>query len=143
MKKTDHSRRKFLQQSALAAAAITIIPRHVLGGKGYTAPSDKLNIGFIGTGKLANGYWDNFAELPEVHILAASDVYQEKLTQFKRAIDQYYAESTGKSNYSECKIFEDYHELLALDGIDVVVRASPLDAGRSKPQDGTQLPGHG
>ena len=33
-----------------AAVAITIVPRHVLGGAGYTAPSDKLNIAAIGCG---------------------------------------------------------------------------------------------
>ena len=125
MKETDQSRRKFLRQSALAAAAMTIIPRHVLGGKGFVAPSDKINIGFIGTGKLAHGYWDNFAELPEVHILAACDVYKEKLTRFKIAIDQYYAETTVKSDYSDCKVFSDYHELLALDEIDGVIVATP------------------
>ena len=94
MKKTDHSRRKFLQQSALAAAAITIIPRHVLGGKGYIAPSDVLNIGFIGTGKLVHGYFKRFAQLPELHISAACDVYQEKLTKFKQVVDGYYADNT-------------------------------------------------
>jgi predicted dehydrogenase len=43
------SRRKFLQTSA-AAAAFTIVPRHVLGGPGYTPPSDKLNIACVGVG---------------------------------------------------------------------------------------------
>ena len=41
------SRRRFLG-SAAAAAAFTIVPRHVLGGPGYTAPSDKLNIACVG-----------------------------------------------------------------------------------------------
>ncbi|KPL12886.1 MAG: oxidoreductase [Bacteroides sp. SM23_62] len=125
MKKTDHSRRKFLQQSAMAAAAITIIPRHVLGGRGYIAPSDLLNIGFIGTGKLVHGYFENFAALPEVHIMAACDVYQEKLSKFKQAVDEYYSEKTGKPNYSDCKVFSDYHELLGLDEIDAVIVATP------------------
>ena len=92
MNKTDLSRRNFLQQSALAAAAITIIPRHVLGGRGYTPPSDVLNIGFIGTGKLVHGYFTRFADLPEVHLLAACDVDQVKLTKFKTAVDEYYLE---------------------------------------------------
>jgi predicted dehydrogenase len=125
MKKTDHSRRKFLQQSALAAAAITIVPRHVLGGKGFTAPSEKINIGVIGTGKLANGYWKNFAKLPEIHVMAACDVYQAKLQKFKEAVDQYYAEIAGNSNYSECKIFSDFNELIGLNEIDAVIVATP------------------
>jgi predicted dehydrogenase len=44
------SRRKFLGQSALAAAGITFVPRRVLGGVGFVAPNDKINIAFIGVG---------------------------------------------------------------------------------------------
>ena len=44
------SRRQFISQAAAATAAFTIVPRHVLGGAGYTAPSDKLNIAGIGIG---------------------------------------------------------------------------------------------
>ena len=109
----------------MAAAAITIIPRHVLGGKGYIAPSDVLNIGFIGTGKLVNGYFKQFGKLPEIHLMAACDIYQEKLTKFKQAVDEFYSEKTGKSNYSELKVFSDYHELLDLDDIDAVIVATP------------------
>lgn len=43
------SRRKFLQSSALATAAFHIVPRHVLG-KGFVAPSDKLNMAIVGCG---------------------------------------------------------------------------------------------
>lgn len=43
------SRRKFLQRSALSVAAFYIVPRHVLG-KGFVAPSDKLNIAAVGCG---------------------------------------------------------------------------------------------
>jgi len=42
-------RRKFIQRSALAAG-VMVVPRYVLGGKGYVAPSDKLNIAAVGAG---------------------------------------------------------------------------------------------
>jgi hypothetical protein len=42
-------RRQFLQGVA-AASAVTILPRHVLGGPGYVAPSDRLNLAQIGCG---------------------------------------------------------------------------------------------
>lgn len=48
-KRHNMSRRHFLA-SAGTAAAFTIVPRHVLGGAGFTAPSDKLNIACIGVG---------------------------------------------------------------------------------------------
>ena len=44
------SRREFLQGAAGAVTAFTIVPSHVLGGAGRTAPSDKLNIAIIGAG---------------------------------------------------------------------------------------------
>src|SRR3569833_2552140 len=44
------SRRDFIKQSAVAAAAFMIVPRHVLGGKGYRAPSDMLTVASVGCG---------------------------------------------------------------------------------------------
>ena len=44
------SRRRFLRDSATAAAAFTIVPRHVLGGVGYRAPSDQVRILGVGVG---------------------------------------------------------------------------------------------
>ncbi len=43
------SRRTFLKKTALAST-LYIVPRHVLGGAGYTAPSDQLNLAAIGAG---------------------------------------------------------------------------------------------
>ncbi len=43
------SRRSFLSTAGLAAAGVTIVPRHVLG-RGFTAPSDRLNIAAVGVG---------------------------------------------------------------------------------------------
>ncbi len=45
----DQSRRKFVKNSALVLGGLSIVPRHVLG-KGFTPPSDKLNIAAIGAG---------------------------------------------------------------------------------------------
>ena len=49
------SRREFLGATT-AAAAFTIVPRHVLGGPGYVAPGHKLNIGCVGVGGRGVGY---------------------------------------------------------------------------------------
>ena len=49
------TRRSFLGTTATAAAAFTIIPRYVMGGKGYTAPSDMLNVAGIGVGSQGGG----------------------------------------------------------------------------------------
>lgn len=49
-KNSPMSRRKFVELTSSAAVAFTILPRHVLGGKGYVAPSDKITLAYIGTG---------------------------------------------------------------------------------------------
>lgn len=48
-KKINKKRREFVKQSGIAAASFFIVPRYVLG-KGYTAPSDRLNLAAIGAG---------------------------------------------------------------------------------------------
>ena len=47
MSSKNNSRRKFIKNSALASS-LFIVPRNVLGGEGYIAPSDKINIAGIG-----------------------------------------------------------------------------------------------
>jgi len=44
------NRRKFIGGITSAALALTIVPRHVLGGNGFVAPSDKITLAYIGTG---------------------------------------------------------------------------------------------
>ena len=50
--KKNITRRAFLG-TATAASSLTILPRRVLGGPGYTAPSDKINFALIGSGTMA------------------------------------------------------------------------------------------
>jgi len=60
---TTVSRRSFLKRSGLALGAISIIPAYVLGGNGRIAPSDKIQLGFIGTGKQGLGLGKRFSAL--------------------------------------------------------------------------------
>ena len=48
------SRRRFLGGLS-AAASLMIVPRHVLGGRGFQAPSDTLNVAGIGVGGRGRG----------------------------------------------------------------------------------------
>jgi predicted dehydrogenase len=56
MNPTKQSRRRFLKTAALSAAAFTIVPRRVLGGAGFLAPSDELTKGIIGVGSMGRGH---------------------------------------------------------------------------------------
>ncbi len=61
------SRRDFIGKTAVATAAFTIVPRHVLGGPGYTAPSDMVNVAGIGLGNQGGSDIQNIAT-PDVPI---------------------------------------------------------------------------
>lgn len=73
------SRREFLGASATAAAGLMVVPRHVLGGPNYTAPSDKLNIGCVGVGgKGTSDIWSVSSE----NIVALCDVDDIQMANF-------------------------------------------------------------
>src|ERR1700737_557026 len=64
------SRRTFLRDVATASAALTIVPRHVLG-RGFTPPSDLLNIAGVGVGGMGRA---NLINLASQNIVALCDV---------------------------------------------------------------------
>jgi len=118
------NRRKFLEKASVMSAFM-IVPRFVLGGKGYTAPSDLINLGFIGTGKQASGLQGSFFDTKEVKIVAAADVYGAKLQLFAAQVNQRYAAKAGQSQYAGCATYPDFRDLLARKDIDAVVIAVP------------------
>ncbi|HEY3319160.1 MAG TPA: Gfo/Idh/MocA family oxidoreductase [Planctomycetota bacterium] len=105
------TRRQFLK-AAGAAAAFTIIPRHVLGGPGEKAPSDKLNIACIGLGW--PGRKDTDAVAPADNIVALCDVDTSR-------------EAEWRKKYPKAQQFQDYRKMFdAMDkGIDAVIVATP------------------
>ena len=126
------SRRKFIKQSIGALATVTIVPRYVLGGPGHTAPSDKINLGFIGTGKQGLGLGKRFLELDDIQLIAGSDVDQLKLERFQQVTENFYAGKSGKSTYKGCAIHEDYGDVLSIPDLDAVVISTP-DHWHAKP----------
>ncbi|HEX6890685.1 MAG TPA: Gfo/Idh/MocA family oxidoreductase [Chryseolinea sp.] len=117
------SRRKFLK-SAAVLSAFSIVPRYVLGGKGYLAPSDMIGLGFIGTGRQSTGLMRNFLTTGETHILAACDVYPLKVQNFVDQLNKFSTEKDMKLK-SECKTYIDFMEILERKDIDAVVIATP------------------
>src|ERR1700682_1834574 len=68
--KKEISRRTFLADATATAAAFTIVPRHVLG-RGFTPPSDMLNIAGVGVGGMGRA---NLINLASQNIVALCDV---------------------------------------------------------------------
>ncbi len=65
------NRRDFVKDTALSAAAFTIVPRHVLGGKKHVAPSDKLYIACVGCGGEAHTDIEHYAYAPKKNAVIA------------------------------------------------------------------------
>lgn len=93
------SRRKFLKNSAVTAAGFMILPRHVLGGKGFIAPSDRLVIAGIGVGGKGQGDIANFFKSGKAEIAFLCDVDDR-------------SSATSRKNFPKAKYYKDYRELM-------------------------------
>ncbi|MBO0723281.1 MAG: Gfo/Idh/MocA family oxidoreductase, partial [Blastocatellia bacterium] len=71
--KNNFSRREFAV-AAISAATFTIVPRRVLGGKGYTPPSDKITLAVIGLGRQGMAVMMDLLQLPDIQVVAVCDV---------------------------------------------------------------------
>src|SRR5690554_6254462 len=66
------NRRDFLNYSG-SALALTILPRNVIGGVGFVAPSDKINLGLIGVGMQQMGELLNLIPDERVQVVSVCD----------------------------------------------------------------------
>ncbi|MCX6902963.1 MAG: hypothetical protein NTW03_05705, partial [Verrucomicrobia bacterium] len=124
-----YSRRDFLTKST-ALAALTIVPRHVLGGPNQVPPSAKTTLAGIGVGGQGLQDMVAFQQIPEVQVVAVCDVNREgsgyiswNWSQGKedqkcgreparRLMDENYAKQQPSGQYRGCKAYSDYRELL-------------------------------
>ncbi|MCK4888180.1 MAG: Gfo/Idh/MocA family oxidoreductase [Planctomycetes bacterium] len=107
------TRRSFIKSTFAAAGAFTIVPRCVLGGNGYIAPSDKINHAVIGVGGMGRGHVGYVLNDNQGELLAVCDVDSNHL---KIAL-----EKAG----GNCKGYRDFREVIARDDIDVVHVPTP------------------
>ncbi len=101
MKKNEtpnNNRRGFIRNSALALAGFTIVPRHVLG-RGFIAPSDKLQVAGIGAGGKGESDLWNFYQSGKADIAFLCDVDERQTAK-------------SRSRYPNAKIYKDYREML-------------------------------
>ena len=108
------SRRSFIKTAAVAATAFTIVPRFVLGGKNFIAPSDTLYLAGIGVGGKGESDLRECAKSPNVKISFLCDV------------DDRRAEKS-RTNFKEAKYFKDFRELFDKENknIDAVTISTP------------------
>ena len=121
-----------MKKSALATAAFgfpTIVPASVFG---KNAPSNKINIGQIGCGRIARdhdlpGTWRHDV----ARIVAVSDIDSKRMADGKKLIEEYYTKKLGEK-YMDVKQYSDYREMLLNKDIDAVIISTP-DHWHSQP----------
>lgn len=128
--KQQVNRRTFIKQTAggsalLMAASVfpTIVPASVFG---KNAPSNRINIGQIGFGRIAKSH-----DLPEVlkhdyvRVVAVADVDRVRAAAGKEWLEQQQAEKNGGKSPVDVKTYGDYRQLIADKDVDAVVISTP------------------
>lgn len=90
------------------------------------APSNKINIAQIGCGRIAvtHDLVETFKH-EAARIIAMADVDRYRLENCKTRIEGWYAKKTGKNNYIDIKMYDDYREMLMNKDVDAVIISTP------------------
>ena len=110
----NNKRREFLKKGALAASSFFIVPRYVLGGNGFTSPSDKINIAGIGVGgKGTSDLWYASGEGKE-NVVALCDVDKGEIS------------AKSRSRFPKANFYQDFRVMFDKQkDIDAVTISSP------------------
>jgi predicted dehydrogenase len=133
---TGLSRRQFVATAAAASAAVSIVPRHVLGGAKFVAPSEKVNIAIIGCGGQGRtNMQGGLFPLEDAQVIAMADPAEEtNLEPFyykgkggrktlKASAEKKYSEKTPNYKVAD---YADFREMLDKEkAIDAVLVATP------------------
>jgi predicted dehydrogenase len=110
----NKSRRNFIKKGLTVAAGFYIIPRHVLGGSGFTAPSDRLTVAGIGVGGKGQGDLNEFFKSGKADIAFLCDVDDRQA-------------KVSRDRFPKAKYYKDFREMLEKEhkNIDAVSVSTP------------------
>jgi predicted dehydrogenase len=113
-KNSTVSRRQFVKSASIAAiGAPVILHSPVFASPRSSAPSDKINLGWIGCGGMGKANLEACLTHPDVVLTAACDVWKERLDP---VVEKYKKTCTG---------YTDYRDLLRHKGLDAVIISTP------------------
>lgn len=136
MKNGKVTRRGFLG----GVGALTILPSGCVGVRGGARrppPSERVNVGMIGYGTMAQDNIGNFLNSDRVQVVSVCDpvsegpLYGYKAERMggrepgRRKVNDFYAEKTGAAGYNGCRVFSDFREMLEDRDLDAVCVSSP------------------
>ncbi len=127
-------RRNFLKNTVATTAGAMIIPTIVPSSVfGANAPSNKINVGQIGCGRIAIGHdMPGTMQHDVARMVAVSDLDSKRMAKGKKFVEDFYSKKTGSASAMDVKMYGDYHDLLADKNIDAVVISTP-DHWHSQP----------
>lgn len=111
------SRRRLVGAVVSAPLILAARPR---GADGLpVGPNDRIQVGLIGVGKMMlDSHLPHLLNMPEVQVVAVCDVDTTRREAGKKRVDDTYGSD-------DCAAFVDHRALLALDGLDAVLVATP------------------
>ncbi len=118
---------------ATTAGAIiipSVVPSSVFG---KNAPSNKINVGQIGCGRIAQTHdMPGTLQHDVARMVAVSDLDSNRMKDGKKLVENFYKKKTGSNNAVDVKMYGDYKEMLLNKDIDAVIISTP-DHWHSQP----------
>ncbi|MBN1845600.1 MAG: Gfo/Idh/MocA family oxidoreductase [Sedimentisphaerales bacterium] len=105
-KKTGLSRRSFLRQTAVMAAAPYFVPAAALGRDGRVVPSERIVLGGIGVGNRGSFDLRWMMQEPDVQFVADCDANRSRRLAVKKMVDERYGNT-------DCALYSDMRQFLA------------------------------
>jgi hypothetical protein len=102
VRKNEMNRRHFIGGVSAAAFGITVVPSHVFGGNGRVAPSDKINVAYIGTGTQGLRELPAMLNVKNAQVVAVCDPQKEAIGYYDwspRGLLNELRETIGKPNW--------------------------------------------
>jgi len=120
-------RRVFLKNAAASAAGAvsipTILPSSVFG---KSAPSNNIQIGQIGCGRIARGHdLPGTMQYDIARVIAVSDVDSNRMKDGKKLVEDFYAKKENSNRAMDVKMYADYKEMILNPEIDAVIISTP------------------
>jgi len=100
------------------------VPASALGKASTAAPSERITLGFIGSGKQSQHLISSFLNSPGTQVLAVCDVDRLKLERGQKIVADFYGQKSDRPQVS-CEAYRDFRDLLSRNDIDAVVISTP------------------
>ena len=138
-------RRNFITQTTLTGVGLTVLPSHLIGGAGRTAPSDKINVALVGAGTQGLKQLTDWLKYDQLQFVSVCDPNRESFDYplwgrsqgekhgapggrevGRKQINDFYAARDKVSSYDGCTAYADFREMLEKEqGLDAIFIMTP------------------